>query len=71
MLEVKDLDVTHDGSAGTDDDMIDKKDDATNSTFLWFCLASCSETFAGSSSYPCPGGIEVMVLISGTIRLLR
>ena len=51
--------------------MISKNDDATSSTFCWFCFASCSPTLEGSSSYPRPGGVSVINLTSGIMRLRR
>lgn len=62
---------TYGGTAGIDDRMICRNEDVTNLIFSLFCSATCSPTLAGFRSYPCPAGIEVIVLISGMMRLRR
>lgn len=62
----------YDVKAGTEEVIISRNDDATNFTFSAFCFrSSSSPPFPGSRLYPWPGGIEVMVLINGMMRLLR
>ena len=63
------LDSTYDGMAGIDEEIICRKEDAIISMLRWLAAVSCPPFRLGSNSNEHPGGMDVIALISGTIRL--
>lgn len=61
----------YEGKAGSEDEIICRKLDATSCTFFVFWARSASGALVGSTSYPWPGGKVAIVLIKGWIRLRK
>jgi hypothetical protein len=64
------LDSTYEGMAGMDDEIMVKKEVAITSILRLFAAVSCPPGLVGSNSNEHPGGMDVIALIRGTIRLL-
>jgi hypothetical protein len=64
------LEGTYEGMAGMDDEITVKKEDAISSILRLFATVSCPPGLVGSNSNEHPGGMAVIVLSRGTIRLL-